>query len=181
MLIVILALLLALACSGSELEKVTFQSTNKLISPISKTVCVYYEATLFLPDGSSIGIAKSEDDFFFVSGKDKIRLQNPPARLYLKPVFEKIYHERELPIEIRKLIVNEYEDGDVPDKFTIKEWCLLPKKLYWIETIKETFHLPGPNVDYEEKSYNTFRIMDYKYNSKERDKYLTPRSNWTGG
>ncbi len=180
-LIIFVISFLALSCSGSELAKVSFQSTSKLITPFAKTVCVYYETALFLPDGSIINLNHSQAQFYFIKDKEKIMLQVPPARLSLKPTFEKAYRRSQLPKEIQKLIVRESATCNVPSIYTIKEWCLLPKKGYWIGTIKETFHLPGPNVDYEEKSYNAFLIMDYKYNSKERDKYLTPRSNWIGG
>ncbi|MBI5051342.1 hypothetical protein HZC08_01145 [Candidatus Micrarchaeota archaeon] len=138
--------------------------------------------TLCFDSGSSVQVDKSQSKFFVEIEKKKYELQAPPARLYLKPTFEKTYNlgKDKIPKNIKIAFDAIYNDESLK-MFTVKEWCILPDKTYFVKIKKEAHYLP-PSDPYEEpkETYSTaYEISDKEYSDEEKSDYKTPESSWT--
>lgn len=168
----------------AEILKVKFGG-KELTAPLSGKNCVYFETAIFFEKNfsTSTGHYHSEDYFYADIDGKKTEMRVPPARLYLKPTYEKEYRPEKAPPEIRKILENIFSNKEMPEKVMIKEWCLLLDRAYLLKIRSETFYLPPLKGETEpqEDSYTSYEITDAEYSEEEKKKYRTPASYWTGG
>ncbi|MBI2079189.1 hypothetical protein HYT84_00360 [Candidatus Micrarchaeota archaeon] len=164
----------------SDYQKIKFTGVG-VVSPMTGTKCLYYEFAFFSGD-TIYGNYKSDEGFYAKVNSEEVKLQLPPARLYLKPTFEKNYitYDKSNPENINKAAENVFVDAP-PKVFTFKEWCILPNKTYLLKVKKESFYLPPSDPDSEpgESSATAYQISDEEYSDKEKKDHETPQSRWT--
>ena len=107
----------------------------------------------------------------------------PPARLYLKPTFEKEYESKNAPKRIKEILKNIFGNDEIPAHVKFCEWCIEHDKQYFLRISSENAYLPPLPGEKEpnEIRYTIYEITDKEYEYEEKIKYKTPASMWTGG
>ncbi len=168
-----------------ELKKVKF--TGKVtVAPLSGKKCIYFETSIFFVDknwGSTFRDYDCTSDSFNteIDGQT-IEMYVPPARLYLKPIYEKEYNSKTAPAKIKEILKNVFGE-EIPEKVLFREWALLSDKEYLLRVVSESYYLP-PEPDSNkptEKFFTAYYVFDKEYSKEEKEKYETPRSMWIGG
>jgi hypothetical protein len=165
-----------------RIKKVQFTGKIKT-SFFGKQRCVYFEYAFFYGANwsSSTGHYHTTENFFVeVEGK-KIELGVPPARLYLKPTYEKEFDSKKAPPAIKKMLHNVFTLEPIPEKVLIREWCIMPNKEYFFRITSETYYLPPLKGSTEPQACPSkiYEIADINYSEEEKKKYKTPASYWT--
>lgn len=170
-----------------SIRKYKITGERLLDSPIEKNNCYYWEFSIY--DGKGTWVSYKSDTPFFaeIDGK-KVELQLPPARLYMKPTYEKTYatmqkeSDSSTPLissELYKIVASIFDD-EIPQKITIKEWYIAPNKSYFINRKKESLYLPSvKDEEPGERFAIAYEISDKQYSTEEKSNYRTPESSWT--